>query len=88
MTTAIANRREPPALWQEKGVPPVSALYDMRIAIENKIKADGLDATKVKGEIGLRTGRLVSLISPASPDDPVIIAKFKVAAKEVLNLSL
>jgi hypothetical protein len=66
----------------------VSKLYDLRLAIEAKIKADGLDPMKVKGEIGLRTGKLVSLISPSSPDDPAVVAKLRQAAKELLNLSL
>jgi hypothetical protein len=66
----------------------VSTLYDYRLAIEGKIKADGLDSMKVKGEIGLRTGKLMSLISPSTPDDPVVVAKFRLAVKEVLNLSL
>jgi hypothetical protein len=66
----------------------VSKLYDFRLAIESKIQADGLDPMKTKGEIGLRTGKLVSLISPSTPDDPVAVAKLRQAAKEVLNLSL
>jgi hypothetical protein len=66
----------------------VGALYDLRVAIEEKIKKDGLDLAEVRGKIGLRTGRLMSLLSPATPDDPVVIAKFRQAAKEVLNLNL
>jgi hypothetical protein len=66
----------------------VSALYSLKIAIEEKIKADGLDGVEIRGQIGLRTGRLLSLISANSPDDPVIIGKFRQAAKEVLNMSL
>lgn len=66
----------------------MSVLYDFRVAIEAKIKADGLDEAKVKGDIGLRTGKLVSLILPSSPDDPAVVAKLRQAAKDVLNLSL
>lgn len=66
----------------------MSVLYDFRVAIEAKIKADGLDEAKVKGDIGLRTGKLVSLIFPSSPDDPAVVAKLRQAAKDVLNLSL
>jgi len=63
-------------------------LYNLKIAIEEKIKADGLDAADIKGKIGLRTGRLMSLVSPSTPDDPASIAKFRLAAKDLLNLSL
>jgi len=66
----------------------VGVLYDLRTLIEKKIKADGLDEVQVKGEIGLRSGRLVSLISSGTPDDPIAIAKLKQAAKDVLNISL
>lgn len=66
----------------------MSELYELRGLIEKKIKADGLDEVRVKGEIGLRVGRLVSLISPRTPDDPVAIAKLKQAVKDVLNISL
>ncbi len=62
-------------------------LYDMRVLIENKIKADGLDAMAVKGKIGLRSGRILALISATTPDDPAAIAKLRMAAKEVLNLN-
>jgi hypothetical protein len=66
----------------------VGVLYNLRTSIEEKIKADGLDAAEIKGKIGLRTGRLMALISPSTPDDPASIAKFRVAAKELLNLNL
>jgi hypothetical protein len=66
----------------------MSALYDLRVSIDRKIEADHLDATAIRGQIGLRTGRLLSLISPNTPDDPVIVAKLRQAAKEVLHVSL
>lgn len=65
----------------------MGALYDMKVAIENKIKTDGLDAMAIKGQIGLRTGRILVLISPSTPDDPTSVAKLKKAAKELLNLN-
>jgi hypothetical protein len=65
----------------------VSQLYDLRVLIENKIKADGLDAMKVKGQIGLRSGRILALISPSTPDDPAAVCKLRQAAKEVLNIN-
>ena len=66
----------------------MSALHDMRLAIESKIKADGLDATAIRGQIGLRTGRMLALISASTPDDAATVAKLRQAAKEVLNLNL
>jgi hypothetical protein len=66
----------------------MSVLYELRGLIEQKIKADGLDDVQIKGEIGLRSGRLISLISPRTPDDPLAIAKLRQAVKEVLKISL
>lgn len=63
-------------------------LNDIKLQIEQKIKADGLDAKEVKGKIGLRSGKLLSFISESTPDDPVVIAKLQQAAKELLNLNL
>ncbi|MGA8541583.1 MAG: hypothetical protein WB566_18925 [Terriglobales bacterium] len=66
----------------------MSQLYDLRILIEEKIKASGLDAMDVKGKISLRSGKLLSFITPTTPDDPAGLAKLKLAAKEVLNINL
>lgn len=66
----------------------MGALYNMKVSIDAKIKSSNLDEVQVRGEIGLRTGRLVSLISPTTPDDPVVIAKLRQAAKDVLNINL
>jgi hypothetical protein len=71
-----------------KGIYFVGQLYDLKKRIEEKIKADGLDAMDMKGKIGLRSGKLFAFITPTTPDDPEIVAKLKQAAKEVLNLSL
>ncbi len=63
-------------------------LYDLRTKIEAKIAADRLDATDVKGKIGLKSGRLLAFISPSTPDDPVAFEKLKQAAKDVLHLNI
>lgn len=66
----------------------MSALYDIKILIENKIKADRLDAADARGQISLRSGKLLAFITPNTPDDPVAVAKLKQAAKDVLHMSL
>jgi hypothetical protein len=65
----------------------VSLLYEMKMRVEEKIKADGLDSAAIKGRIGLRTGMLFSMISASTPDNPDSIAKFRIAANELLNLA-
>lgn len=66
----------------------MSQIYDMRLKIEEKIKADGLNAMDIKGKLGLKTGKMLALITPTTPDDPDLISKLRDAAKELLNLSL
>jgi len=70
------------------GVCLVSQLNDMKLQIEAKIKAAGLDAKEVKGKISLRSGKVFAFITEETPDDPATIAKMKQAAKEVLNMNL
>lgn len=66
----------------------MSQLYDLRVLIENKIKADGLEALKVKGQIALITGRTLALSTPNTSDEPDAVAKPKKAAKDILNISV
>lgn len=63
-------------------------LNDLKVQIEDKISASGLDPVALKGKIGLRAGKLLAFITPSTPDDPVAINKLKEAAKEFLNISL
>ncbi len=65
----------------------MSQLFDLKVLIENKIQADGLDAAVVKGKIGLRSGRMLAFIKSSTPDDPDGVAKLKAAIKEVLNIN-
>lgn len=65
----------------------MSQLYDLKVLIENKIKADGLDAAAVKGKIGLRSGKMLAFITPSTPDDADTVAKLKLAVKEVLHIN-
>ncbi len=63
-------------------------LNDIKVRIEEKIKASGMDPAEVRGKIGLRSGKLLSFINPSTPDDPVVIAKLRQAAKDVLNITV
>jgi len=66
----------------------VSQLYDLKVQIEERIKANGLDAKDIKGKLGLRSKMLLALINPTTPDNPEAVAKLKQAVKEVMNVSL
>jgi hypothetical protein len=66
----------------------VSKLNELKLKIEAKIVADGLDAATVRGSIGLKSGKLLAFINADTPDDAEAIAKLKAAAKEILHLNL
>jgi hypothetical protein len=66
----------------------VSQLYDLKIRVDERIKAGNLDGAEVRGRIGLKAGRLLAFISPSTPDDPASVAKLKLAIKEVLNINV
>ena len=66
----------------------MSVLYDLRLLIEAKIKAEGLDAAQIRGQVGLKSGRILSLISPNTPDDPAALAKMRQAARDILHMSV
>jgi hypothetical protein len=67
---------------------PVGQLNQIKLRIEEKIKADGLNATDVKGKIALKSGKLLAFINEGTPDDPAAIQKLRQAAKEILNINL
>jgi len=56
--------------------------------IERVIAERGLDSRWVKGEIGMKAGFFLVIITPQTPDDPVKIDKLKQATQEVLGTSL
>ena len=63
----------------------MGAIYDLKVAIEKKIKDDGHDVAQLRGMIGLKSGKLLSLITPTTPDDPVVIGKLRQTAGELLH---
>ena len=63
-------------------------LYEMKLKVEKAIKTRGLDEFKTKGQIGLKCGFSVTMISDTSPDELEKIARLREAAKHVLQLAL
>lgn len=66
----------------------MGVLYDLRTKIDKAIEDKGLDASVVRGKIGLQTGFLLSLVSPSTPDDPVRIEKLRKAVEAILQMKL
>lgn len=64
----------------------MGALYDARVKIEATIKEKKLSESQVKGAIGLKSGVLLALIRPDTPDDAAKLERLKAAAREVLQI--
>lgn len=63
-------------------------LYDAVAKINDVIDTRGLDAAKTKGELSLRSGFFLAIIFPETPDDAEKLEKLRVAARDVLNISV
>ena len=63
-------------------------LFDYRQIIEDKLKDKGADLFKLKGQITLKSGFMVSMINGDTPDDPAKIQALKSAVKEILGVIL
>lgn len=63
-------------------------LFDLKRRVEQEIKKRGADEFQTKGQIGMRSGVLIGLLTENTPDDAEKIRKFKAAIKDVLNLDV
>lgn len=63
-------------------------LYEYRERIQQHIEQQGLDVFKTRGELAIKCGFLITLVSPDEPDDPQKVQALRQAAKELLGLTL
>lgn len=63
-------------------------LYDYCSRIQQHIEQNGLDVFKTRGQLALRVGFLITLVTPDEPDDPEKLAALREAAHEVLGIRL
>lgn len=63
-------------------------LYDAKARLEQVIRDRGLDASRLLGKISLRSGTLLALVLPDTPDDPAKLERLRAAAKELLSIDL
>jgi hypothetical protein len=63
-------------------------LYDGCQQILRWVETEGLDPLKARGAIALEAGFLISMVEPATPDDPRKVEKLKYAAQKVLGIRL
>jgi len=66
----------------------MAALYDLKVEIDKAIEERKLDSVSTRGKLALQAGFMLSLISPATPDDPDKLDRLKKAAATVLQLKL
>jgi len=63
----------------------MSDLYNARVKVEQLIRERGLDEFAVKGMLSLRSGVLLSLLTPNTPDDRKRLEQLRAAVREVLK---
>jgi hypothetical protein len=63
----------------------VGKLYEAASQVEAIIEKRGMDPFKTKGMISMRTGFLLSFISPEDPDDDERLEQLKQVVFEVLG---
>jgi len=66
----------------------MAQLYDAVEKIDAEIQRRGLDAARVKGEIGFAAGFFLAIIFPATPDDADKLARLRAASKQVLGVDV
>jgi hypothetical protein len=63
-------------------------LYDAKVRLEELIRERKLDEAAVKGSLSLKSGVLLALVRPETPDDPAKLEKLRAAARQVLAAEL
>lgn len=63
-------------------------LFDYCSRIQQHIEGNHLDVFKVRGELALRCGFLITLVDQSDPDDAAKIQSLRDAARDVLGLHL
>jgi hypothetical protein len=63
-------------------------LYDAKMRLEQLIREKKLDEAAVKGSLSLKSGVLLALVRPETPDDAAKLEKLRAAARQVLEAEL
>jgi hypothetical protein len=63
-------------------------LYDAKVRLEQVIREKRLDEAEVKGRLSLKSGVLLALVRPETPDDPAKLEKLRAAARQVLRAEI
>jgi hypothetical protein len=63
-------------------------LYDAKVRLEQVIREKRLDEAEVKGSLSLKSGVLLALVRPETPDDPAKLEKLRAAARQVLKAEI
>jgi len=66
----------------------VNELYDLVQRVNAEVDRRGLDAFRVRGEIALKVGYLISLVDEQTPSEPDKVEQLRLVAKEVLGVDL
>ena len=63
-------------------------LYDDCRRVQEYIETRGLDVFRTRGEMAMRCGFLITLVTPNDRDDPQKMLALEAAARDILGLTL
>ncbi len=63
-------------------------LYDAKLKVEQLIREKNLKESEIKGALSLKSGLLLALVNPSTPDDAAKLEKLAAAVKAVLKTDL
>lgn len=78
-------RRKPVVTQRIRGDSTVHQLHSAVQTIDRLIEAEGLDAHKTRGLIGMEAGFFLTIITPTTEDDPEKLERLRRAAEVILG---
>jgi hypothetical protein len=63
-------------------------LFDVKTKIEAHLREKKLPESRTKGALCLKSGVLLALVRPDTPDDSVKLHRLRVAVREILKIEL
>ncbi len=63
-------------------------LYDAKVELEKIIEQKKLNGAETKGKLSLKSGLLLALIRPDTPDDDARLDRLRTAVRQLLNVEL
>jgi hypothetical protein len=63
-------------------------LYDAKVELEKIIEQKKLNGAETKGKLSLKSGLLLALIRPDTPDDDARLDRLRTAVRQLLDVEI